>query len=105
MKAELKAHKHPQSRKKCDFKDMRKELLDHYYYIHENFDETVANISIQKKICLCQTDENETNDVTQFWIRCEIENCEKEWFHLKCLDDANIIYPSPENIETGKKTK
>ncbi len=104
MKAELKAHKHKQSRKGCNINDQRKELLDHYYFVHENFDESVANISIQKKVCYCQSFENAA-DETIFWIRCDDDNCEKEWFHLNCLELRSIAYPSTDNIESGNNFK
>ena len=76
-------------------------MLDHYNFVHENFDDTVANITIQKRVCYCQNFEN-AGDETIRWIRCDDESCENEWFHLSCLDSRQIPYPSDENMESGK---
>lgn len=102
MKAELKLHKHPQSRKGKTSNDMKKELLDHYSYVHDNFNTTALNVSVQKVACYCQTDENEQIEEVETWIGCDFEDCSIAWFHLRCLKRMNIDYPLPENIETRK---
>ncbi len=101
LRKELSEHKHQMSRTGKSAKDMRKELLEHYFFIHQNFDESVSNITIQKVICYCHTEENSKTDEIETMIRCDLEDCENEWFHLKCLDQEGVSYPLPDEIETG----
>ena len=93
---------------------MRNELIEHYRYVHQNFDETISNISnisIKNLVCYCQVDENEKTVDEELMIRCDygptMEECEKGWFHLKCLDLRKIPYPNPEfiNDPSGEDNK
>ena len=100
LKEELKAHGHPKTKtipgtkKQFDIEIRRKELLDHYRFIHQNFGEIILE---EKKLCYCLKTYQENDKM----IGCDFRNCQKEWFHFSCLDEKNYKYPSDDLIDYG----
>jgi len=92
LKKELKEHFHPQTRKNKTPEDMKRELLDHYLFTHQNFGE---NKQKKKVYCVCQEEEEENGDLM---ILCWMEEeCDEEWFHVSCMNRINYALPKDLN--------
>jgi hypothetical protein len=101
LKKELKAHNHQQNRKSNLTKknitvgEIRKELMSHYRFIHQNFGEIIKKTK-KDTYCVCKEKDIKKNSAPM--IMCELgENCQEEWFHLTCMESMD--YPLPKDLD------